>query len=387
MELDSKNMKKIIIILCVVVLFWTALNHLGTIWDAIGWFVGVLMPVILGFAVAFIMEPFTEIFEDRFLKGWKKLKIKPMKPKPARILSVVTAYLVVIAVLALLIVLVVPQIRDAYYILVDSAPTQLKNAIIWVDQTAESLGIRLELLDSEDIDWGRVSESLRGILPNEETAGNIVSNILGAAGSLVGTIADIGLGAIIGFYILVQREQVSAFYRRLVRAYTTEKAAANISEIFRLCTGAFKDFMTGQLTEAVVMGFMSSVGLAIFRFPYPVAVGAVLGFTALIPVFGAWAGGIIGFLLALTESPIKALLFIVFIICLQMLDNTFIYPRIVGNSMKLEGLVVLCAVTIGGSVAGVAGMLLGVPAFSVLYTLINRSVEKRLSAKHLEKTS
>jgi predicted PurR-regulated permease PerM len=192
------------------------------------------------------------------------------------------------------------------------------------------------------------------------------------------------MGVLIGFRLMVQRESVGRFFRRFVRAYTSRNTANSIFRVVHLSAGAFRSFITGQLKEAVALGCMCYLGMIIFGFPYAGATSAVIGFCAIIPVFGAWIGGAAGALLSLTASPIKALLFIVFIVCLQAFDNNFVYPRIVGNSMNLPGLLVLLAVLIGGDIAGAAGMLLGVPLCSVMYTLINTSISNRLEKKKLE---
>lgn len=375
MDVEPKTIQRLVLGLCGVILFWVALNNLGAIGGAVMWLLGALSPVLLGFAVAFLLSPFAGELEKALGRG-------KLSPSAARTLSVALVYLVVAAALTLILVLIVPQLRDAYATLVATVPGQLRNGIVWLDETAQRLGVQLDFLDSDEIDWQRVTESLASLLPAEGT-GDLVSRFLDAAGSLVGAVADLVLGAVIGFHLLLRKEKVGLFYRRLVRAFSSEKAADSLFDFVTLCTGAFRDFMTGQFTEALAIGFMACVGLTLFRFPYPVAAAAVVGVTALVPVFGAWIGGGVGFLLALTASPLKGLLFLLFIVVLQMVDNTFIYPRIVGNSMKLEGMIVLCAVTVGGSVAGIPGMLLGVPACSVLYTLLNRAVEKRLGARHL----
>lgn len=385
MELNRDNMKKIIIIGCAVVLFWAVITHLGVMWSSILWLLDVFMPVIIGVAVAFLLAPFAQIFEDLFLRPSKKKKAPVMSQQTARWLSVLVAALLVIAFIALFVLIIFPELKDAFGSLRESLPQTIASGVMWLDDTAASFGIELEFSNLDGIDWTKVLNQVGDILfPAESGGSSIIGSVVGIASSVVSAVVNLGLGFIIGIYIVLSKESVSRFFSRFVRAFVSKDFADRLIDFATLCMTAFRDFITGQLLEAIAMSVMCSVGLTIFRFPYAIAAGFTMGLTALIPVFGAWIGGIVGFLLALTESPIKALLFIVFIVCLQAFDNTFIYPKIVGNSMKLHGLLVFCAVTVGGSLAGVAGMLLGVPAVSVIYTLLNRSIEKRLKAKHIK---
>ncbi|MBR1842033.1 MAG: AI-2E family transporter [Oscillospiraceae bacterium] len=385
MQLDRENMKKIIIIGCAVVLFWAVLTHLGVVWSTIMWLVDVFMPVIIGVAVAFLMAPLAQIFEELFLRKPKNKKAPLISKPAARTLSVLVATLLVLAFIALFILIIFPELQDAFTSLRDSLPTTIANGILWLDNTAASFGVELEFSNFDGIDWSKVITQLGEILfPAEGDGKGLIGSVVGIASSVVSALVNLGLGFIIGIYIVISRESVERFFSRFVKAFAGAEFAEKLFDFFDLCMTSFRDFITGQLLEAIAMSAMCSVGLTIFRFPYAIAAGFTMGLTALIPVFGAWIGGIVGFLLALTESPVKALLFIVFIVCLQAFDNTFIYPRIVGNSMKLHGLLVFVAVTVGGSLAGVAGMVLGVPAVSVIYTLLNRGIEKRLKAKHIK---
>lgn len=389
MNLDRKTIKKIIFILCSAVLFWAVLINIPTLWSGIKWLLGILMPIILGFAIAFILTPLAASIEKPLLAGSKRLRISGLRERPARLLSVTLAYLLICGVLALIIVIIVPQIKSAFYLIaqnVQNLPAIANNTIYWINTTAAKLGFDLELMPNNDrIDWQKVSESLQRLFSIDLFAGDFFTGVIGVASSFFGAVFDLFMGLLIGFRLIVHREKVGRFFRRFLRAYFSEKRAAGIVELTSLCTGAFRSFMTGQLKEAMTLGILCWIGMTIFGFPYAIAASAIIGSCALVPVFGAWIGGIVGTLLALSDSPLRALLFIVYIVVLQILDNTFVYPKIVGNSMKLNGLLVVCAVTVGGSIAGVAGMILSVPFVSVTYTLINRTVDRRLDRRENSK--
>jgi predicted PurR-regulated permease PerM len=383
-NLDKNNTKKIILILFSVVLFCTALLNLNKIWSAIKLVVSILVPVIIGLAVAYIMTPMAAGFEKWMTKHFKKSKYFNPGFKTLRVLSVTLAFLVVIAVIALLVIIIVPQARSAIAILSDTVPGFVNDALRWLNETVRNMGLDVDIFDTSSTDWIKMIETARNALKLDFAVGDLFGGVVGVASSLVGGIFNFLMGVLIGFRLMVQRESVGRFFRRFVRAYTSRNTANSIFRVVHLSAGAFRSFITGQLKEAVALGCMCYLGMIIFGFPYAGATSAVIGFCAIIPVFGAWIGGAAGALLSLTASPIKALLFIVFIVCLQAFDNNFVYPRIVGNSMNLPGLLVLLAVLIGGDIAGAAGMLLGVPLCSVMYTLINTSISNRLEKKKLE---
>ena len=145
----------------------------------------------------------------------------------------------------------------------------------------------------------------------------------------------------------------------------------------RIFNESFRGYIVGQCTEAVILGVLCVVGMLIFRFPYAGMIGSLVGFTALIPVAGAYIGAAVGAVMILTQSPLKALLFGVFLVILQQLEGNLIYPRVVGRSIGLPALWVLAAVTVGGSLMGIPGMLLGVPITAALYRLIREDMSRR----------
>lgn len=385
MNLDKNNTKKVIFILCTVVLFCAALLNLTKIWTAIKFVLRVLLPVLIGLAVAFIMTPMSESFEKELLMLFRRYKLLSINKKIIRSVSVTLAFLVVVAIIAILVIIIIPQMRSAFRILSDTLPSFINSALSWIDEKAGGIGLDIDIFESSSADWFKMIESALDTLKLDFAIGDVFGGVVGVASSVVGAIFNFAMGVIIGFKLILQREAVGRFYRRFVRSYTSEKTADAIFSVVKLSTDAFRNFITGQLTEAMALGLMCFIGMLIFRFPYAGAAATVIGICAVIPYFGAWIGGIIGTLLALTVSPLKAVLFVVFLVCLQTFDNYFVYPKIIGNSMDMPGLLVMLAVLIGGDIAGVAGMLLGVPFCFVVYTLMNMSMSKRLKQKKIEK--
>ena len=211
--------------------------------------------------------------------------------------------------------------------------------------------------------------------------GGILNSTISVVGSVVGGVVNFFIGLIFGVYILVSKERLSSQAKRILRAYLKEKTVKEIARIIRTADDTFSSFIIGQCTEAVILGTLCAVGMLIFDFPYAVMIGSFIGVTALIPIVGAYLGAGLGAFMILTVDPLKALLFLVFIVILQQLEGNLIYPRVVGSSIGLPGMWVLAAVTVGGGLMGIGGMLLGVPLTATAYKLLRSDVNARNERK------
>ena len=363
-----------VLVICAAIVFYAAINNLGEVWRAVKWVLDILAPVLIGFAVFFILSPFAGLIESA-IRGSRRFSVSE---KAARRLGVTAALLTVAAVLALVVVIIIPEIRKGSEKLADILPGEIERAVVAIDSLAERAGIDLELVSLGDIDWDKVRASAESLIPRGGQG--LVSGLVGTLGSVLGVVFDLVIGTVIGVKIAIEKEAVGRFFRGAASALMGRERAEKLFRFVSLSREAFRGFMQGQLLEACSLSLLTFVGMLIFRFPFAAGVAAVMGLTALIPVFGAWIGAGFGTLMALTVSPARALFFLAFIISLQAIDNAFIYPRIVGNSMKLNGLLVLTAVTVGGAAFGFVGMLLSVPAASVLYTLVKEAAERRNAA-------
>ena len=225
-------------------------------------------------------------------------------------------------------------------------------------------------------DWNEIGKNLFKYF----TSG--VGGIVGSTISLVGTIGmgvtNFVIGLIFAIYILVNKETLARQLGKVAAAYCKPALLGRIKSVLKVADETFSSFIIGQCTEAVILGSLCILGMFIFRFPYAPMVGTFVGATALIPVVGAYLGAAVGFIMILTVSPIKAVLFIVFIVALQQLEGNLIYPKVVGSSIGLPGMWVLAAVTVGGGISGIGGMLIGVPLTATVYKLIRRDVNKRV---------
>lgn len=233
------------------------------------------------------------------------------------------------------------------------------------------------VLPEMNLDITSIAEKITNFIA---TSG-VIDKTVGITGSIFSGIFDVVLGLVFSIYILASKEQLGIACKKVLCAFVSKERVIKIVELLALSDKTFTSFVTGQLTEAGIIGVLCFIGMLIFRMPYALAISALVAFTALIPVFGAFIGTAIGAFLILMVNPLKALGFIIFIIVLQQIEGNLIYPKVVGKSVGLPGILVLVAVTIGGGMFGVVGMIVGVPLVSIVYTVLAEVVNKRLVSK------
>lgn len=392
MELNKETIKKILFILLTAIAFCIALINLSSVWGFILRALGIFTPIIIGLCIAFILSPLTALIEKRMLVPL--IKRFPLKGRSAsRGLSIVLSLIIVAGLIALLLLLIVPEVQDAFTIIGNTLPASITKLIHNINELLLRFEVDYQIPLSGTSDWvdlvntvkDYVNKSLEngtfGDIQNALENG-VLNDLANTALSLASGFMNFLLGLILSIYVLTQKERIGRFSARFVRAYSSKKAATRILRIARLTRVSFRNFVTGQLTEAVIIGLLCFVGMLLFRFPYPTATSAVVGVMALVPVFGAWIGGILGALLSLSDSFTRALLFIVFLIVLQQLENNLIYPRVVGKSVGLPGILVFISVILGAGVGGVLGLVVAIPLCSIAFALIKEGVEKRLTHKH-----
>lgn len=383
MELSRSTTRKIILILFAAIAFCIGLINLGSVWNAIKDVLGILSPIILGLCIAFLLSPLTYALENRLFASLKKSHSRN-GGSTARALSVLLSIIIVTGIIALLALLVVPEVQDALTIIGNTLPAAVAQLISDINILSEKLNISSRIPTTGTEGLSVILTKLRSYLQSAFENG-VLSDIASTALSVAGRIVKILLGLIFSIYVLMQKEKISSSYCRLIKAYTKEQTASGIFRVSRLTSTAFRNFVTGQLTEAMIIAMLCFFGMLIFRFPYPTATSAIVGVMALIPVFGSWIGAIIGALLSLSDSFTKALLFILFFVILQQIEGDFIYPKVVGKSVGLPSILVFISVIIGAGIGGILGMILSIPLCSVLSVLIRESVDRRLAEKKAKK--
>ena len=379
MELNKETIKKIILILFAAIAFCIGLINLSSVWAAVGSIVAFFTPIIVGFCLAFLLDPLTGVLEKKAFGGLER-RFGDKGAAAARALGIVLSFIIVAGFFALLGLLVVPEVREAFTIIGQTIPKAITSASLSINEFLARIDVEFRIPVGGTSDWMTSFAKLRQYV-NTWLKEGYLSNIATTALSVVNGFTNFLLGLILSIYILAQRNKILRFFGRFIKACLTPRATLRTFKVLNLCNSSFRNFVTGQFTEAVIIAILCFIGMVIFRFPYPTATSAVVGVSALIPVFGAWIGGILGALLALSESVSKALLFVVFLVVLQQLEGNLIYPRVVGKSVGLPGILVFVAVTLGASFSGVVGMLLAVPVCSILYTLAKEFIDRRLAKK------
>ncbi len=346
-------------------------------WGAISGFiitaVSAATPVIAGFAIAYVLNILMSFYESHY---FKKLSHKKFVQKSRRPVCLTGAILTLVAIVGLVILLVVPKLVECVTFLITKIPPLIERLLNskWVKDNLPK-----DILSTlAGIDWMAYISSIINTVG--QGIGGAVNVIVTALTSFVSAIITAFISIIVSIYLLSDRDTLIGQGKRLLDNYVSKKHTGKIKYVLSVVNESFRRFIVGQCIEALIIGVLCGIGMAIFRFPYAPMVGTLVGFTALIPVAGAYIGAGVGAVMMLTDSPVKALLFLVFIIVLQQLEGNIIYPRVVGNSIGLPAVWVLAAVAVGGGLFGVMGMLVGVPLAAALYRLIREDLHKRESA-------
>lgn len=370
MEFSKKNIKIILGIITFAIVLFSISQNLSAVAGFLSGFVKILAPVIVGFCLAFILNILMNFFEKKVFKTMGKSKKRVVRGA-LRPVSLVSTIIATLGFIVLLMFIIIPQLEDSIMLLVEKVPVYYADFVGWVDGIVERFGLDIstEMLHNPQIRIEDIMAMAEKLFTFEST-GNIVNTTMGVTSSVVSGIVNLALGFVIAIYILAEKEKIGKFTNRILDAILPEKACKHINEICSVASNSFSNFITGQFTDAIILAVLTFIGMLIFRFPSAAVVSVIIGISALIPVIGPIVGEVIGCLIIFMESPLKALLFLIFVLILQMIDNNFIYPKIVGKSVGLPGMLVLIAVILGGNIGGILGVLLGVPTASAIYALV-----------------
>ncbi len=368
-KLDWKTCGKIAVTVFAIYLaihYWT---HAASLLKTL---VAAILPLLIGFIIAYPINILMSFYERHLLKKSKKEN----SGKIRRALGLILAILTVVAILALVICLVVPQLTECVKLLIAKLPGVFDfvvNKINSWDFTPEKLSEYLSKIDWQSKISNLIDKASSG-------AGNVVAVVIATLTSVVSGVATVILAIIFAVYLLLSKDSLLSQLKVVSKRYFPHKFIEKSEYVLSIANDSFKKFLVAQCTEAVILGVLVTVGMLIFRFPYAAMIGALSAVCAFVPVVGAFVAGGIGFILILTESPTKALLFLLFIVVIQQIEGNLIYPKVMGNSIGLPGFWVLVAITIGGGVFGVMGIILSVPIASTIYRIIKDDINKRVSS-------
>ena len=365
-----KNRKVLrVAVLLVVVLVWSRIS------EALSFLTGILKPFILGGALAFILNLPLSFLEKKVFRNLKGRGEKFKRP-----LSIFLSLVFVLLLILILLLTVVPEVISAFESIISSIPSLVTRVESWSnDVLTPVLKNNPELLKSLETNWDSLLSKSLSFLKDGLSA--LLSSTLVAANSLISSITSFVVALIFAIYVLGDKERMERQFRSLLKAYTSKETEEYVLHVFSVLHRSFSSFISGQCLEAVILGSIFILVLSILRFPYSVMIGVVVMFSALLPIVGAFIACFFGAFIILLSSPVKALYFVVIFLIIQQLENNLIYPRVVGSSVGLPALWVFFAVTLGGALFGVLGMLFFIPVFSAVFVLLKEDVGRRIRWK------
>lgn len=375
MDFNKKNIKTIIAIITFTILLYCSLQNVGTIYIALSKCIKIIWPFILGFIIAFLLNIPLKLIEEKIFYPSNNKKVKRKKTTRLRIFAIVISILIIFSIVLFILFLVIPELMNTISLFKDNVPKFANEVKEFMEKIMKDYPDIVSKIREIDIDWEILNNELGTFLKSGITG--VLSSSITVVISIFEGISSFVVALIFAIYVLSQKEKLLLQLKKLIYVLFEVKTANKIFSFGEKVNCIFSKFICGQLMEAVILGTITFVGMIIFRFPYALTISVLIGFTALIPVFGAFIGAIIGAILICVVSPSQAFWFIIYITVIQQLEGNLIYPRVIGDSIGLPAIWVMVAVIIGGSSFGVIGMLLGVPFASVVYSLVKDTVNKR----------
>lgn len=415
MKLDKENTKQIIKIIVIAIVLLVALLNIEPVWNVCKTFLSILSPFICGLAIAFILNIFMRFYEEKLFKTKKKRKNNSKgitqseknnqsnniitkasnnvinktnlekenkqnkdNKNGKRVVSIALSIITIVAVVTIIMLLIIPQFVEIIKNLIINMPTYLESLKDWAIDLTQRVPEINNFIQNIQID----TEALKNGLMN--ISKGVLDVTINQVSGLVSGIVNFFIAIVFAVYILANKEGLKVQAKEFIYARIPEERADYILKVSRLARDSFRSFLTGQAKEAVILGVLCTLGMLILGIPYAGPVGALTALTAFIPIVGAFIGGFVGAVLIVAIDPIKALIFIIFIIVLQQIEGNLIYPHVVGKNIGLPSIWVLVAITIGGSLFGIMGMVIGLPILSIIYAIVTENTNKKLQEKGLK---
>lgn len=362
--------KRIILLITFAIVLFTVLQNFAIILDIVIFIISLFSSFILGIIIAFVLNVLLKFIENKLLK---KIPEKNLKLK--RLFSLILTLIVVFGFIIFLLFLIIPELKNAASIFIDNIPIYQEQLL----ELANKFYLPTDTINSIEVALDSLWESIMSLLKNNSS--DFIEITVGVTTKVVSGITNFVLGLVFAIYMLADKENLIRQVKRLMEAFIPKKKIKKVIEIGKLSCDIFSKFIIGQVTETLIIGILCFIGMLILGLPYASTISVLVGFTALIPVFGAFIGTIVGMILIFVVDPIGALIFVIYIIVLQQLEGNLIYPKVVGSQVGLPGIWVMLAVLVGGSLGGIVGMLIGVPLCSIVYILLTNYINKKLTKK------
>lgn len=384
MDWNQMTLKKVRGLIVFTILILVGLWKYEIVLEAIGFVWSIVFPFVLGGAIAFVINVPMSVIEKKIF-GEDKNQRKTVARKLARPVSLVLTLAIVLSAIVLIMFVLVPQLGETFSSLGKSISEFIPQLQTWVREfTHNNPDVmqwmnQLEFNSDKMIQWG-VNFLGSG-------AGSVMNTTMAAVGSIISGVTTFFIAFSFACYVLIQKEKLHVQVRKVFFAFVPRRKAEVFLEVCSLTYKTFSSFLAGQCLEAVILGCMFVVSMSLLNMPYALLIGVVIAFTALIPVFGGFIGSILGFVMIFMVDPRQALFFIVLFLILQQLEGNLIYPHVVGNSVGLPSIWVLAAVSIGGKLMGIVGMLIFIPLVSVIYALFREVVYLNLKKRRIKKVT
>lgn len=366
-KLDKQFIAKILFIAVIILIIfnWSQVaSAFGVVWQ-------VAFPVVLGGMMAYVLNLLMNQFEKRLYPNTDKKWLQHTR----RPLAIVLSILVITLVVAGIIGLVVPQLITAISTLVEAVPTVTNSVQTWVEEQQHLIPMFNDLMEQVDFNWSSVMSSFAEI--GNRLLRGVAESSVSLLSSSASAVTTFVLSVMFALYILVSKEKLGKNFNDILISYFSDEQVRIVKNILNVTDDVFSNYITGTVIEAFILGFIVSLGLWAIQMPYAAMLGALQGALAFIPLVGAFLAGFVGVIIQFAVSPINALIYLIFVIVVQQLEGDLIYPRVVGDSIGLPGMWVLAAVTVGGGLFGISGILLGVPVFATIYKLFSLDISYR----------
>ncbi len=345
---------KLLLITYGVILFVFLMNY-NWIGNILGYIGNILLPFIIGIIIAFILNVIVKMLEDSVLRKLGSCK---------RGISIILALLIVFGFVAAMLFILIPQIKNAGMIFIENIPEYQET----IYEIGERVGLSDEVLSYIDLENNKIKDDFMSLI--SDNTEHIINFSMVFANSLLSGLTNFFVGFVFAIYVLIDKENLARQFKKIFKKLLKPSAYDKLLDISKMSNLTFQNFIKVQAFEAFILGFLCFIGMLICRLPYAATISVLVGFTALIPIFGAFIGCAIGAFLIFMISPIKAIIFIIFFLVLQQIEGNLIYPHVVGGKIGLPSIWVLVAVMVGGAIGGIFGMLLGVPVMSIIYSLL-----------------
>ena len=376
--MDKKLFRSLLLLITFTVGLIFVIVRFDDLWQFAAALLSNFTPLFAGLAIAFVLTQPCAFFRrhlDRALGGTPLAKASVP-------LAVLLSYLLLFGVVAALVAFVIPQFVSSVGTFLSNLEGYMRQAQVWVNSFMEWFNVEGQALTGMDQLLSRLDQVLRNVFNSTlDALSNVVPFLLNFTTNLVSVVVTSVLALVFSIYMLAGKDTLLGQCRRVLKAYLPKPLCDALLDVTALTAGTFSRFVTGQVTEAIILGCLTFLGMLLLRLDYAPLISVLIGVSALVPIVGAYVGAATSALLLLMVSPMKALIFLVFLVCLQQFEGNVIYPRVVGTSLGLPGIWVLAAVTVGGGLFDFLGMLLSVPIASILYTLLKRDVRRRLAGR------